>query len=380
MKPVKRIPFIIFVTVLVAGIIGVVGMSILKYDIDNLSKNYKQISDVHFVNKESITHLSNLIYNHQSVTAEYAIATTSVEQYKYEEKEKKLKEQITQTLSDLGDRMKEEKYQALYHKVYSNTFIYLSNSDNVFTLLKSDSNETANYYISTVMSGYIDTINEDLDDLTRITESDMEDANERMNYYIGLSQINELVCIAFITASVIISLIICVSNTTTLEKYKDNLEKEIDNKTKELMSHNEKIISIQTNTVIGMASLIENRDGETGEHIKRTSSYVKILAETAMKKGYKPDILNKAYIDLLTRAAPLHDIGKIIIPDNILKKPGKLTAEEFEIMKTHSDQGGRIIREVLVNIEENDYVDIASNIAGYHHEKWNGSGYPDGLK
>ena len=98
------------------------------------------------------------------------------------------------------------------------------------------------------------------------------------------------------------------------------------------------------------------------------------------KKGLYPDILNDKYISQLVKAAPLHDVGKIMIPDNILLKPGKLTPEEFEIIKTHSVEGGRIIRETFTDLEDREYVQIADDVATYHHEKWDGTGYMGQLK
>ncbi|MDE5994400.1 MAG: HD domain-containing protein, partial [Oscillospiraceae bacterium] len=138
--------------------------------------------------------------------------------------------------------------------------------------------------------------------------------------------------------------------------------------------------AIQESTIIGMANLIESRDHDTGEHVKRTSVYVELLAKAAKQAGYLPDILTDRYIDLTVKAAPLHDIGKIAVSDSILQKPGKLTEEEFERMKAHTTAGGRIVKEVLGTIEDHEYLDIASCVAMSHHEKWNGSGYPLGLK
>lgn len=132
--------------------------------------------------------------------------------------------------------------------------------------------------------------------------------------------------------------------------------------------------------VMGFATLVENRDGSTGGHIRRTTTYVKLLAEELRSRGYYTDILTKEYMDNLITAAPMHDIGKISVPDAILQKPGRLTEEEFETMKLHASNGGEIIQKTLGHLGNEQYAKMAYQVARFHHEKWNGGGYPEGLK
>ena len=148
----------------------------------------------------------------------------------------------------------------------------------------------------------------------------------------------------------------------------------------EVADNQKKISSMQEHIISGLANLIENRDMETGEHVARTSAYVKLLAELCVKDGVYTDKLNKHFIELLYTLAPMHDIGKIVVSDRILKKPGKLTPEEYEEMKKHAAVGGDVVREVLNGITDEEYVEFASDIATYHHERWDGKGYPKGLK
>ena len=136
---------------------------------------------------------------------------------------------------------------------------------------------------------------------------------------------------------------------------------------------------MQTHMISGLSSLIENRDTETGEHVARTSRYVRTLAENAVKDGVYSDIIDEHYIELLYSLAPLHDVGKIVVSDKILKKPGKLTPEEFDEMKKHAAAGGKVVRQILEGITDEEYTAFASDIATYHHEKLNGSGYPEHL-
>lgn len=154
---------------------------------------------------------------------------------------------------------------------------------------------------------------------------------------------------------------------------KDFLEAEVGRRTSELTA-------IQDVTILSMASLAETRDSDTGNHILRTQYYIKALAEALRQHPRFSDYLTHANIDMLFKSAPLHDIGKVGIPDHILLKPGRLTAEEFEIMKTHTTLG----RDALQRSEDAldtqvEFLKVSKEIAYYHQEKWDGSGYPEGI-
>jgi len=140
------------------------------------------------------------------------------------------------------------------------------------------------------------------------------------------------------------------------------------------------LTNTQQVTMESMANVAETRDPETGAHIKRTQHFVKEIAEQLRRTGQFPDILNDDYIVRLYLSAPLHDIGKVGVPDNILLKPGKLTEEEFELMKKHTDYGHTIISSTVRKIEGDNFLRLAGEIAYTHHEKWDGSGYPRGLR
>ncbi|OYY93625.1 MAG: two-component system response regulator [Hydrogenophilales bacterium 28-61-23] len=140
------------------------------------------------------------------------------------------------------------------------------------------------------------------------------------------------------------------------------------------------ILLIQDVSIHALARLAETRDPETGNHIHRTQSYVRALAlHLRTHPGYSA-LLSPEYIDQLAKSAPLHDIGKVGIPDHILLKPGKLTAEEWAIMKTHARLGSEAIEQAERDaVKPVGFLAIAKEIAHWHHEKWDGSGYPDGL-
>lgn len=156
-----------------------------------------------------------------------------------------------------------------------------------------------------------------------------------------------------------------------LNNYNDELSKSV----KEQTAH---IRQMQDKLILGMADMVEGRDSSTGGHIKRTSDVIGIFTEE-LRTGQSGLQLSDEFLDNVVKAAPMHDLGKIAIDDDILRKPGKFTSEEFEIMKTHSAKGAEIIRKILDGAESEEFADIAVNIAHYHHEKWNGKGYPDHL-
>ncbi|MCC6132732.1 MAG: two-component system response regulator [Acidobacteria bacterium] len=153
----------------------------------------------------------------------------------------------------------------------------------------------------------------------------------------------------------------------------DFLEAEIARRTREIRA-------IQDVTMLALGSLAETRDNETGNHIRRTQLYIRELALALRHHPRFAARLTDPYIDLLYKSAPLHDIGKVGIPDRVLLKPGKLDPDEFEIMKTHTTLG----RQAIEKAEERlgmkvDFLDCAKEIAYSHQEKWDGSGYPEGL-
>lgn len=164
-----------------------------------------------------------------------------------------------------------------------------------------------------------------------------------------------------------------VKRTLELEEYKKRLETMVETQL-------QRITQLQQDVIITMANLIESRDGTTGEHVKNTSHYVDLFIEALVEQEIYKEELTKEFVSYVKKAAPLHDIGKITISDLILQKPGGFTNEEYEIMKGHARAGQQVIQKNMTAVVDQKFVEVAANVAAYHHEKWNGMGYPEGLK
>ena len=150
----------------------------------------------------------------------------------------------------------------------------------------------------------------------------------------------------------------------------------------DIEAQSKKILKMQNGLIMVLSEMVEARDEGTGAHVKKTKAYVEIIINEMKKEGIYADQLTERFISDTINAAPLHDIGKIHVPDSILTKPAKLTDEEFEIMKTHTSFGAKMIQDTIDQMGEDEigYLAEAKNIAEFHHEKWNGNGYPKGLK
>lgn len=147
----------------------------------------------------------------------------------------------------------------------------------------------------------------------------------------------------------------------------------------ELQNKTEMIAQMQDGLVMVLADMVESRDKNTGQHVRKTAAYVKIILEQMQKEGIYKEQLTEQFIYETKRSAPLHDVGKINIPDAILNKPGRLTDEEFATMKTHTTAGRDILERAIKNVPESGYLEEARQLAAHHHERWDGKGYPDGL-
>ncbi len=148
---------------------------------------------------------------------------------------------------------------------------------------------------------------------------------------------------------------------------------------RDIRHYTDSTAKMQNGLIITMADMVENRDSDTGAHIQKTAAYVRIILDGLKAKGYYIEKLTPKYMADVEMSAPLHDVGKINIPDAVLNKPGKLTDEEYEIMKTHTTMGKIIMEKAISSVRGENYLKEARNMAAYHHERWDGNGYPEKL-
>ncbi len=157
-----------------------------------------------------------------------------------------------------------------------------------------------------------------------------------------------------------------------VQQFNTELEDLVQQRTAEL-------VATRDVTIFALAKLAESRDPETGEHLERMRNYCRILADQLSREGPYTQQIDEKFVDDIYRSSPLHDIGKVGIPDAILLKPGRLTKDEFEIMKQHSAIGADALQQTVDQNTCGSFLDMAIDVARYHHERFNGAGYPDGL-
>ena len=180
-----------------------------------------------------------------------------------------------------------------------------------------------------------------------------------------------------------------ITDDTASRKYMKLISNYNDQLTAEVTEKTEHIVAMHNRLILSMATMVESRDNSTGGHIRRTSDVIKILIDEIKKDSsdkknmlllFGREGLTEEFCDDVVRAAPMHDLGKIAVDDAVLRKPGKFTPEEFEKMKAHAAEGARIVDSILEGTEDTSFHKVAVNVAHYHHERWDGSGYPEKLK
>jgi len=287
------------------------------------------------------------------------------------ESDKKLIILVDDNLANLkiGNNLLEEKYTVATAPSAAKMFNLLKNNTPAIILLDIDMPEMNGYEAIKLLKSKPETKNIPVIFLTAKSES--EDELEGLSLG-AIDYITKPFNPALLLKRIEIHLLV-EGQRKELQYFNENLQKMVEEKT-------ESILDMQNALLKTMAELVECRDDITGGHIERTQRGIKILLEEIKKNGVYQEETKGWDVNLLLQSSQLHDVGKISISDNILKKPGKLTDEEFNEMKKHASFGEEIIEKIETLTKESEFLNYAKIFAASHHEKWDGSGYPRGLK
>jgi HD-GYP domain-containing protein (c-di-GMP phosphodiesterase class II) len=343
---------------------------LLLFRYSNQTKdNYEIILNQYIKNEEDMFRVSQLMYEMQSFTLSQIVSNDQETIEQYAEKIIDLDDEILTLLDSYGKNITDQEESDTFHSLYSCYVNYKDMQEAAANMNKKDSLETAHYYVNTVMETELSNMNEYLDRIYTLTEERISVVH---NSIIRNNQIMNWIIGVFALISVVVIFVLLL----IFRRLSDNIVLSFD---REQQEHKERVMHMQQRTIENMAELVENRDGSTGAHIRNTAFYVDLIAKKLAEDSEYKNEMTEEYITSLRQFAPLHDVGKIVVPDSILLKPGKLSPGEFEQMKRHTVEGGRIIDSMLTDIETDEHLQIARNIATCHHEKWDGTGYPLGL-
>lgn len=372
----KSLSISALVVIFVAELAGLLGILYFRYTMDVHTALFDTMVGQVFDEEADVEQIRSLLYKYEyNMTAFMNSSGPDSDEFLgiISQTELEIRNQLI-VHSDIMKKMDfgSEK-EMLFRSVNDDVLKYLNFNAVLLSMREEESPLAISAYNEAFILPLVRKVNESIDRLARILKIYIGESKIQVENDLRQSRIAAIVGIFVIVFSIVVSII-----------YSHKVLRELEEKNRFFKSKSEasemRISEIQYNTIMGIAELVESRSGETGQHVKRTSHYVNMILLQAQKKGKWADVLSARFIDNVTRAAPMHDLGKIVIPDAILNKPGKLTDEEFEVMKSHAAAGGKIVREIIGGVAEKDYVDIASDIASCHHEKWNGKGYPRGLR
>ncbi|MCM1567883.1 MAG: HD domain-containing protein [Roseburia sp.] len=365
----RKMTFHILVVVIIASMACILGILLLGSNINFISAQYEQNISKAVQNQKTMASIRGEIYQTESLVWQHIVSGIDTEYSQYEERIEELLEDISELFARLEENLSEDSDGEMLHIIVRQFVGFKSNTAAVLDLSRKGAKQSAQYYVEIKLNPYFDNVNETLEEINQNVEEKGQTATAKMEESIASARRVAVYCLlmaGFIT-------VVCIG----IVFWRGRLI--VDRQQEELKNHQQRVMELQYNTIVGMANLIESRDEDTGEHVKRTGWFVDRIARRLAKDSIYKEQMDDTFLENLWKAAPLHDIGKIKIPDAILQKPGKLTPEEFEIIKSHAAEGGKIVYETLRGIEEWDYINMAHDVAKYHHEKWNGTGYPEGL-
>ncbi len=370
----KSLSISALVVIFVAQLVGILGIVYLKYCMDVQASLYNFMANQIFEEERDVEEIRSLLYKYEYNVASIMISSESSQAGENEELAKtelEIRNQLIKHAQIMKRMELNSEKERLFRSVNDDVLNYLNYNVVLLSMKSVESTESISQFMKSFVFPLVVRVNSSISRLSEMSKLYIEQSKAEMDSHLNSTKYFSIIGFVVLIFSLVISTI-----------YTHRVLKELEEKNKFFQSKSEanemRILEIQNKTIMGIADLVESRSGETGLHVKRTSHLVNMILLQARKKGKWSEILTDEYIDYVTRAAPMHDLGKIVIPDAILNKPGKFTPEEFEIMKTHASAGGKIVYDIIGGVADKNYVDIASDIASYHHEKWNGKGYPNG--
>ena len=372
----KSLSISALVVILIAELAGILGVLYLSHCLQEQSSLYDSMIGQVFEVQSDVEQIRSLLYKYEYNMSSVmnSSETTQAETLReLTETELEIRNQLIVHGKILMSLERGSEKEMLFRSVNDDILKYLNFNVVLLSMKDTEVPENIAQFTNTYILPLMNSVNSNINSLAKMTKSYIVTSKSEMESYLNSSRFLTLVILVVILGAIIISVIHSHRVLMGLEEKNKFFKQKSE-------SSEIRIAEIQYNTIMGIADLVESRSGETGQHVKRTSSLVNKILLQARKKGLWADVLTDDFIDCVTRAAPMHDLGKIVIPDAILNKPGKFTPDEFEVMKSHASAGGKIVHDIIGGVEDKDYVDIASDIANFHHEKWNGKGYPTGKK
>lgn len=376
----KKVAHKIFLACISAFLVVLIGFSSIAIVFQNMRQIYENSMEEAIENSIFMDKIRRLVNQELLTSSFYTIATSNEVLAHYEQVEKNIRAELTECLSDFGKRMVGNEKAKIFHTINAGCQSVFQDNDLIRSMHSNGSKIYVEQYILGNIAHSKEILDSGLNSLAKYIDSELARTKKDLSFHYKMIVVSFSVAVFMSIGISVVLTVVCTMFTSQLEINKNNLQNDIIKKSDEITEQNKKIIYIQEQTIYGMANLIESRDSDTGEHVKRTSLYVELLGKAAKEAGYHKEIITDGYIEFLKKAAPMHDIGKIAVSDSILKKPGKLTEEEFKKIQNHTIAGEKMIREVLSGIESEDYVKIAADVAVGHHERWDGNGYPYKLK
>lgn len=364
----RKMTLHILISVLLASVACILGILMLMNNINIISERYDESIRGVLENQRLMSDIRGNIYQTESLVWQHIVNVEEDEYDHYETHINELMESLSELFVELEANLADAELEDLLHTVVKQHVGFKSNTAVVLDLSRNGSKQSAQYYVSLQLNPWFETVNETLDQINLDMDERLQKATRQMEESINTARVVAILCLIVVVFIIVVCITVVFSRGKRI----------VGQQAEEQKNHQQRVMELQYNTIVGMANLIEGRDGDTGEHVKRTGWFVDKIARKLITDSVYAEQIDEVFLDNLRKAAPLHDIGKIKVPDAILQKPGKLTAEEFEIMKGHAAEGGAIIYNTMGGIEERDYIEMAHDMAKYHHEKWDGSGYPEG--